>query len=567
MKARIIALLLAVILCIGLLAGCGTQTAQSGQSSASEQPAQPTSAPAAEETDAPDQEPDSEPEEASLPLVSEPETFSWFVSYPPIMDNFVETPFDDYLALAEWSKRTNVYIDWYTVSVVAETETFNIMISSEDYTDILKSSLIQDTLDNFIDEEIILDLTDMIKKNMPNYLKLADEKADFRESLGSETDSGRWGVVHTYVENPMLSVGMVVRQDWLDELDLEVPVTYDDYHDVLKAFKTEKGADTALFISNKGLMSNHHLVAGYDTTGWWNTAGAIEYPMYQIDGQVQYGPTTDSFKDYLKMMASWYADGLLSPDFVTYDFTDTNSKNECISNGRTGMWCEKRDNLHEYDDAIEGFDLTPIADARKTAGQQLHFKCISFSDAAVSNGGLCISTSCENPELLLRFFDYTYGEEGMLLMNYGIEHETFEYDENGQPQLNDTVLKSDIPALSLALTVYTGGAFPMIGVIDNSRLFITMTDRQLYALDIWDQNVDDSYLLPSLMTLNTEENEVVNKKLVDITTYVSEMILKFIVGEADIDEKWPEYLSTIEAQGLDEAINAYQSAYDRYMSR
>ena len=38
MKARIIALLLAVVLCIGLMAGCGTQAAQSSRKSVSEQP-------------------------------------------------------------------------------------------------------------------------------------------------------------------------------------------------------------------------------------------------------------------------------------------------------------------------------------------------------------------------------------------------------------------------------------------------------------------------------------------------------------------------------------------------
>ena len=38
------------------------------------------------------------------------------------------------------------------------------------------------------------------------------------------------------------SAGMLIRQDWLDELNLELPETADDLYQVLKAFKEEKGA-------------------------------------------------------------------------------------------------------------------------------------------------------------------------------------------------------------------------------------------------------------------------------------------------------------------------------------
>ncbi len=36
--------------------------------------------------------------------------------------------------------------------------------------------------------------------------------------------------------------GLMIRKDWLDELGLEIPVTYDDWEIVLTKFKEEKGA-------------------------------------------------------------------------------------------------------------------------------------------------------------------------------------------------------------------------------------------------------------------------------------------------------------------------------------
>ena len=44
-------------------------------------------------------------------------------------------------------------------------------------------------------------------------------------------------------------MGMAMRKDWLDELGLDVPVTYDDWHNVLTAFKEQKGATAPLWIN------------------------------------------------------------------------------------------------------------------------------------------------------------------------------------------------------------------------------------------------------------------------------------------------------------------------------
>ena len=37
-------------------------------------------------------------------------------------------------------------------------------------------------------------------------------------------------------------VGCSRSKDWLDDLGLDTPVTYDDWYNMLKAFKAEKGA-------------------------------------------------------------------------------------------------------------------------------------------------------------------------------------------------------------------------------------------------------------------------------------------------------------------------------------
>ena len=55
--------------------------------------------------------------------------------------------------------------------------------------------------------------------------------------------------------------------------------------------------------------------------------------------------------------------------------------------------------------------------------------------------------------------------------------------------------------------------------------------------------------------------------MVDVESYVKEMMFKFIQGDADIEAEWDNYLKTLERYKLNEAIDITQGAYDRYVER
>ena len=50
-----------------------------------------------------------------------------------------------------------------------------------------------------------------------------------------------------------------------------------------------------------------------------------------------------------------------------------------------------------------------------------------------------LSSTCKNPEAACRWVDYFYSPEGSLFFRYGIEGETYYFDENGYPQMNKIV--------------------------------------------------------------------------------------------------------------------------------
>ena len=53
----------------------------------------------------------------------------------------------------------------------------------------------------------------------------------------------------------------------------------------------------------------------------------------------------------------------------------------------------------------------------------------------------------------------------------------------------------------------------------------------------------------------------------NVDTYVSEMSLKFIRGEADLETGWDAYVQQLAAYKLSRAVEITQGAYDRYLSR
>ena len=106
-----------------------------------------------------------------------------------------------------------------------------------------------------------------------------------------------------------------MRADWLEELNMDVPETIDDWHEMLVAFRDEMGADVPLILPKSGRSGNSIFVSAF----------GVGSGFYQVDGKVQFGPIQDGFKEYLTLMNQWYNEGLLDPDFAA-----TSSDNQLL---------------------------------------------------------------------------------------------------------------------------------------------------------------------------------------------------------------------------------------------
>jgi putative aldouronate transport system substrate-binding protein len=85
---------------------------------------------------------------------------------------------------------------------------------------------------------------------------------------------------------------------------------------------------------------------------------------------------------------------------------------------------------------------------------------------------------------------------------------------------------------------------------------------------LWSQNTDsEKYLSTGALSLTTSESEQASTIQSDLNTYLEESLTKFLTGDLSLDTDWDGFISTIEGMGLQDVVDIYQDAYDRYLDR
>ena len=550
---KLVALLLSLALVLSLGA-CGGNGESSTSSEASPSSTTEESGAAAESGDESQAE-TAETGEFQLPIVDEPTTLSYFVaddSNAAIMT----TDWNDNEFYQEMERRTGVHLEFEMVSSADYQTNFNLMIASGNLADMIYvgASYYAEGVDAAIDDGYFLDLTDLVDEYMPNYERI--RTSDVQYELLSTTDSGRLGAVYELRQSkqgPWL--GLWIRQDWLDDLGLDTPVTFDDYHEVLTAFKNEKGATAPLILNFSGSDGEFGTMSG----------GLNVLNSWQLDetGKVNFGPYMDAWKEYVTIMHQWYTEGLIDPDFMATD--ERTADMAKVVTGASGVFAALYTMPSVYEAASEdpNMNLAPVNPPVMNEGDEGH---IRLRDSYTS-GNTAISADSENWEVALRWLDYLYTEEGALLANYGVEGDTFEFDENGEPVFTDKILNNENGwTMTQTVASYLCPSAGIANWSDWTRELAGVPEKDQACYDVWSEFSDD-WRLPSSVTLTQDESTERAALYADISTIVKEQTAQFISGALDIEENWDAYISALEASGMERAIEITQAAYDRYLAR
>ncbi len=574
---RLMTLLLAVAMLLCVFSGCSSKETSSSDAE--------TSSPAAEtstvEESATVEETTGDSEEAAEPVgyVGLDAAMELRVSYDlPICTNdevytvfettadatTVETKYPDL-----WYEMCGLTMEFTSVPNSVASEKLNLTIAAEMYYDIMPTSTggLFSTVDAGVEDGVLWDFAPYIDEYMPNYSLLIHSDPQY-ESNGY-TDNGALCSLMQFYHTPYTSdYGPMIRQDMLDGVGMEAPVTYDDWDAVLRAVKAEYDLDSALILSASGVGRSNYFVAGYGIAGEVGLSPMLNIPLYVADDTVYYGAIADEFYEYLKMVRTWYADGLIYQDY--YAQTGWSPDSDPIYDGESFAWCDDNKTIDTYqynlqDTYGDSVLVWPVSDPVLEVGTTK----VLATDTRVTETGCFLSTTLEDKDwqTFLKCMDWGYSEECDYLLTYGVEGEGFEFDENGDPQYTELITNNpDGYSMSNAKTIYTPTTLAG-AVMYNEASKVMYSDAYNACSSAWDRSYGEITGMPTEATLTAEESEAYSTMITDIATYSGEMITKFIVGEADLEAEWDNYVETVLSIRLEEALGYQQAAYDRYIGR
>lgn len=549
MKKRMGSILLSSLLTMSLLAGC-TGDNEPGTA----EPAEGTEPAVQALTEIP------------LPITSEPFTIDYWRANDAKLTASLNN-FGDMAAYKEKEKLTGIQVKFTHPPLGQQRDQFNLLISTKELPDVIYYNW-ADAVggpEKMIKDGRIIRLNELIDSYAPNLKRIIESDPDVKKQIALDD-----GTIYMF---PLLKLdalklnatsGLIMRQDWLDALNLKVPTNIDEWYTVLKAFKEQDPngngkPDELPFTGNWGpgnLTKLHDFAAAFGVIGG-----------FQMNGdKVEFGPIQPGYRDFLETMAKWYKEGLIDPEIMTndgkaFDYKVTSNLAGAYQGGVfSGMG--KYFNLMR--DTDPNFNVTgvpwPVSqDGTSYATFNLDAKVLTYGEA--------ITASADEDKLkyIVQWMDYNYSEEGSDLFNFGIENDSYVRDGEGV-KFTDTIIDNpngltyDQALASYALSIMDGP------INQDSRYLdaLLFDDGQRAANAEW-MKASSALTLPPIR-LSTDEVTTSTSIMSQVNTYLNETMTAIISGQKPITE-FDKMAETIKSMDIDRAIEVHQAAYDRYQSK
>jgi len=583
---KVLAMLLAAGMTVSL-AACGSE-APAATPAAQPQPAQETAAadaapaaetPAAEEKDEAFLADNAYGGLVKLDDADDPITFKFFIRDPS------QAPSKNNPVLQKITELTGVTIEWEFL-VGDLDQKMGVMIAGEDYPDAIFAEA-----PKFIDAGAFIPVEDML----PNYPHL-NELYDGKQEEKMTAPDGHRYILELYgaEENPSPifydgGVGFYIQKAVLEDAGYAIPHTIDEYFELIENYKEKyPEIDGVKTIGFEVLCDGwrdfclrnpaQHLMGAGNDGDCFVDLDTMTASYYQI---------SDTAHDYYKKLNEEYHKGVIEAETLTQSYDQYISR---ISTGAVLGFFDQTWNFASGENVLKTdkkYERTYIAVPIANEGTR-----DSYLDAKTGiitgNNGIGITINCENPERLMKFFDYVLQREVQDFILWGEEGTDWNYLEDGisrvqseerRALMKDDARKRDETGFTLwnycpkRQGMYNDGT-PCSP--DDSA------DEYLAGLSEYDQKFLEAYgfKYPAEMLSEPEERpkyypvwsmtiedgsaaSVANSKMNDIIRrYYPQMI---VCDEAEYETLWDEMLGQFESNDLQPYLDEINRQIKAYM--
>ena len=366
---------------------------------------------------------------------------------------------------------------------------------------------------------------------------------------------------------------MLINKAWLDKLGLQVPTTWDELENVLKAFKTQdpngngqadeipmniKKLDSYFsWYSPMLLLNSTGIVTGFNK-------GASPTGFYAKNGVVKSFLTSDEYKEVVKYYHKLISEGLIPADWATKTFdacdTDQLSDGKTAKTGVSFGWSQDA----SFGTLKDQYIPIPVPSAPGVSPDKTVW---DGSSSEFDGNKLSISSHAANKDAALKLANLLYSEKYSVQQFLGSFGQTL--TKTGEHKY--TVDSAKLDKLTKD-NLYPGLSELLVGWIPNEVIIKgdTHADELIEVNKVYEEQrshfdpvkdyipdyVNMDNMDPSdsakLSTSNAEINNTVMQKTAAW------------MAKGGIDEEWDAYCKQLDSIGLQDNIKIWQKWYDTY---
>ncbi|MCK4514388.1 MAG: extracellular solute-binding protein, partial [Spirochaetaceae bacterium] len=449
---------------------------------------------------------------------------------------------NDYRAVQAIENDTNVHINWLVEDRGKWNDFFDAYFAAgQDMPDIVEI-WDMDRMRDLYEAGMIIPVDELIRQYAPDLKHIYDIRPAARKQMYHP--DGHIPAVPMMMHGEM-SLITGINVEWLDNLNLDMPQTIEDWENVFDAFVNDdpngngEADEFAFYAYHPDYLYRGNIGHLFGMPEIWSDF------FYDDAGNVTYRwlmPQAKALVEFLRKgyLNQWFPT-LMIDDFDTYY-------------PERGAWGQKpigaKWSWNFQMNGENGFEFAPPPEGS-----------IIGTYGIVYPRYWAITADCEDPVLAIQWIDYLMATRaGVTLSLWGFEDEHYTIEDGVYYKIAPADMTEEEQAKKADEVCASFGERPRIEVADNlaaanAHPVVQETNALLAPFS--------RSPFPDLMPLGNEVDgyEMWNDN--DGTAYANEMIIKFISGEEPLDN-WDQFIAQLRRLGLDEIIAAKQSMFDRY---
>ena len=472
--------------------------------------------------------------------------------------------------MKELEEKHGINIEWDIYYNSDWSEQKSLLLASGDLPDAFLGSICLNISDMTQNKSLFLDLTDLInEETMPNLTSIFESDPEMK-AVCTDRDGKIYSLPKKLGLRPeACGNALYINKEWLDNLGLAVPTTYEELETVLEAFVTEDADGDGDATNEIGYTNSagptvlsgdlRNILFPFGTM----VSRADNYMGLNSEGEPVFMPAQENYKEAVEWMHGLWEKGILDPEYFTQEASMATSKRQAEGGSQVGLitgWTadsEAGGNADQFVllEALQGPD-----------GNRYVENASNYVD--ISDRELVISKDCENPEKLLAWADDFYDNVVTLQTTYGsISDGCITDNGDGTYAVNEPEDGSSLDTSAWSNALKDFGPKYMT---EDFEANVTLPADQGDGIRLLEDEVNAKYVTTDknvgfpMVQYTSDEQNTLTMLGTDIYQYVEAQYAHWVV-DGGIEEEWDAYLEQLDAMGLQDLVKAQTDAYNAYI--